>query len=157
MLMAAATATMSAYNFEVDGIYYNINADSTSVSVTYRESATTSNTYSGVVTIPAQVSYNGMFYPVTTIGNNAFRNCSELTGVNLPNTIIRLQSDSFHGCSALTHINFSDSLVYIDEHAFYKCTGLTVIELPDKVTRIADSAFAGCSGLTEIKLSESLQ
>lgn len=65
--------TMSAYDFEVDGIYYNINQDDSSptVSVTYLTDAGYADgvdTYSGDVVIPSTVSYENTIYTVTKIG-----------------------------------------------------------------------------------------
>ena len=136
MLMAAATATMSAYNFVVDGIYYNINADSTSVSVTYKGSSSTGNTYSGQVTIPAEVSYNGMTYAVTSIGGNAFKKCTGLTCVDLPNTISSIGRYAFHGCTALNHINIPNSVTFIGGQAFMSCSSLTELFIPASVETI---------------------
>ena len=73
LLMALTAATASAYDFEVDGIYYNKNSDGTSVSVT------SGGNYSGSVTIPSQVTYSGITYSVTSIGESAFSYCSGLT------------------------------------------------------------------------------
>ncbi len=62
-----------AYDFNVDGIYYDITSDST-VSVTYLYSGSQNeNTYSGDIVIPATVSYNSQTYSVTSIGGYAFR------------------------------------------------------------------------------------
>ena len=68
LLLSAATA--SAHDFEVDGIYYNIKSDGTSVSVTFEGSSY--NYYSGAVTIPASVTYSGKTNSVTEIGENDF-------------------------------------------------------------------------------------
>lgn len=93
LLMAVLACTaLSAHDFEVDGIYYLINRDSASVSVTYRGPSYTSgkNSYSGHVTVPAEVTYNGVTYPVTEIGGYAFDSCTDLTQVDLPNTITKI-------------------------------------------------------------------
>lgn len=73
-----------AHDFEVDGIYYNKNANETSVIVTYRGNSDNaySNEYSGNVVIPSSVTYSGNTYAVTSIGNYAFSNCSGLTSSN---------------------------------------------------------------------------
>ena len=154
MLMAAATATMSAYNFVVDGIYYNINADTTSVSVTYKGSSSTGNTYSGQVTIPAEVSYNGMTYTVTSIGGDAFNKCTGLTRVDLPNTISSIGRNAFHGCTALNHINIPNSVTFIGGDAFMSCSSLTELFIPASVETIESMSFSYCYGLTSIVVDE---
>lgn len=68
-LLLLAVSTLSwAYDFEVNGIYYNISGSN--ATVTYG-----SNKYSGDVTIPSTVTYNATVYKVTNIGNNAFFGC----------------------------------------------------------------------------------
>ena len=77
-----------AYDFEVDGIYYNKTSDST-VSVTYKEekSGVYYSDYSGDITIPSNVTYDGKSYNVTSIGIYAFRDCTGLTSITIPNSV----------------------------------------------------------------------
>ena len=89
LLLSAATA--SAHDFEVNGIYYNINSDGTSVSVT-------DGGYSGEVTIPASVTYSGKTYSVTSIGAWAFWVCSGLTSVEIPNSVTSIGEYAFYYC-----------------------------------------------------------
>ncbi|MGM9855353.1 MAG: leucine-rich repeat protein [Muribaculaceae bacterium] len=98
LLLSAATA--SAHSFEVDGIYYEKNSDGTSVSVTFKGSSYNyyDNEYSGAVTIPASVTYSGKTYSVTKIGYEAFRGCSGLTSVVIPNSVTSIGSWAFFGC-----------------------------------------------------------
>lgn len=99
LLLSAATA--SAHDFEVNGIYYKINSyGGTSVSVTYKGSSSVDydNEYSGAVTIPASVTYYGRTYSVTSIGNAAFRDCSGLTSVVIPNSVKSIGYDAFRYC-----------------------------------------------------------
>ena len=98
LLLSAATA--SAHDFVVDGIYYNINSDGTSVSVTYKGSSSVDydNEYSGAVTIPASVTFSGKTYSVTSIGNAAFYDCSGLTSVVIPNSVKSIGYDAFADC-----------------------------------------------------------
>ena len=65
-----------AYDFEVDGIYYNILSNN-SVEITYRYYE--GGSYSGELVIPTYVAYNSQVYSVVSIGNYAFSNCS-ITG-----------------------------------------------------------------------------
>ena len=87
--MVAIVATMAswAYDFNANGIYYNIIASSLSAEVTYATSSY--NTYSGQVTIPAQVTHAGKTYKVTAVGDNAFRNCTSLTNVAIGSNVKR--------------------------------------------------------------------
>ena len=97
--------SVTAHDFEVDGIYYNITTDNT-VAVTYRGSYydSYSNEYSGEVKIPESVTYNGISYSVTSISYYAFYNCESLTSVEIGNSVTSIGAYAFRECSSLTSI-----------------------------------------------------
>lgn len=72
-----------AYDFEKDGIYYDINSDGISVSITYKERGG----YTGSVVIPESVTHSSTEYAVTSIGAMAFYNCSSLQSVTIPSSV----------------------------------------------------------------------
>ena len=86
-LLLPAIAT--AHDFVVDGIYYDININGNEATVTYNGSNIKFpiGDYSGSVTIPSSVTYNGVTYSVTSIGRSTFSMCSGLTSVTIPNTV----------------------------------------------------------------------
>lgn len=96
LLALLLPATAYAYNFEVDGIYYNI--DGNNAIVTHADDNWETPDYSGDVTIPETVTYNGTTYSVTTIGIEAFSGCSGLTSVNIPNSVTSIDGYAFSGC-----------------------------------------------------------
>jgi len=148
-LLLLAASTMSwAYDFEVNGIYYNKNSDGKSVEVTYK--STSDRGYSGSVTIPSSVTYEGTTYNVTSIGYAAFFDCSGLTSVTISNSVTTIDENAFFGCFGLTSINIPESVTSISSYAFEGCSSLTSVTIPSSVTSIASSAFRGCSGLTSI-------
>ena len=157
LLLALLTpATANAHDFEVDGIYYNING--TNATVTYRGaySSQYSNEYSGSVTIPSTVTYNGITYSVTAIGYYAFYGCSGLTSVTIPNSVTTVGEKAFYGCSGLTSVTIPNSVTTIGYSAFNGCSGLTGVTIPNSVTAIGNYTFYGCSGLTSVTIPNSV-
>ena len=166
-------AIATAYDFEVNGIYYDI--DGTNASVAFGN-----NKYTGSVTIPATVTYNGTTYPVTSIGLLAFRNCTGLTSIDIPNSVTSIGFNAFYNTGWFN--NQPDGLVYagmvayrykgampngtsltlkngtlgIASSAFRYCTGLTNIVIPNSVIEIGEEAFRGCTGLTSINIPNSV-
>jgi hypothetical protein len=112
---------MLASDFIVNGIAYNVKS---SVSP-YKVEVTSGGTYTGAIIIPALVSNNNILYSVTSIGFQAFVNCSNLISVNIPN-----------------------SVTLIDTGAFANCTGLTSFTFPSTITDLGPWIFLGCSSLT---------
>ncbi len=154
LLALLLPATAYAYNFEVDGIYYNI--DGNNAIVTDADNYWETPDYSGDVTIPEIVTYNGTTYSVTAIGYSAFKGCSGLTNIVIPNSVTSIGSFAFSECSGLTNIVIPNSVTSIGDYAFSECSGLTNIDIPNSVTSIGDYAFSGCSGLTNIDIPNSV-
>ena len=124
-----------AHDFEVNGIYYNING--TNATVTYKGThySQYSNEYSGSVTIPATVTYGGTTYSVTTIGSSAFEDCSNLTNISIPNSVTSIKEHAFYGCSSLTNINIPNSVTSIGDAAFSYCPSLATISVTSDNTK----------------------
>ena len=110
------------------------------------------NIITGVITIPSEV--NG--YSVTSIGSQAFYNCSGLTSVTIPNSVTSIGKSAFWGCSSLTSITIPNSVTNIEGGAFGHCSGLTSVTIPNSVTSIGQEAFSGCSGLTSVTIPNSV-
>ena len=88
---------------------------------------------------------------VTSVGDNVFQGCSNLTTVDLGSGITKIGKHSFHRCGALTEIVLPDSVATIGDYAFAYC-GLTEIVIPDSVTTIGDYAFYSCDNLTSVTM-----
>jgi hypothetical protein len=143
---------VSAHDFEVGGIYYKITSYR-EVAVTYRGDSNDNQydkEYSGVVSIPSSVTYNGTTYSVTSIGDRAFYDCS-LWDVTIPNSVTSIGDRAFYKCSSLTSVTIPNSVTSIGEDAFSYCSLLTSVTIPSSVTSIGDSAFKNCKSLTSVK------
>lgn len=93
---------------------------------------------------------------VNAINNMAFLGCSNLTKVTVSGTLKTIQSSAFSGCVKLSSISSLGSVKTISSYAFNNCTSLTSITLPTTVTSIENSAFYNCSGITSIVLPKVL-
>ena len=151
--------SVSAHDFEVDGIYYNITSEvDKTVEVTYSGDSYDAvlDKYSGAVTIPETVTYNDNIYSVISIGSFAFAGCSGLTSVEIPNSVTRFCSLAFEGCSGLTSIVIPNSVTDFYNQVFSGCSGLTSIVIPNNVTEIDYATFSGCSSLTSVEIPNSV-
>ena len=139
--------------FRSEGIYYVITSETT-IAVT--ELGFNGEKYSGTIIIPAEVSYSGIRYSVTSIGAYAFNGCTGLTSVTIPNSVTSIDSWAFDGCTRLTSITIPNSVTSIGSSAFSGCTGLTSITIPNSVTSIGEYAFYHCTGLTSVTIGNSV-
>ena len=137
------------YSFQENGIFYEIKNDN-EVSVSYDNS--TLNIYKGHVAIPGSVTHDGITYQVTSIGLDAFKGCTLLTSVSIPNSVTVIEENAFSGCYGLTQLYIPSSLNLIDNKAFKDCSNLKEITLnaDSTVLTINDGAFEGCDSLLKI-------
>ena len=150
MIMAASMASAQSVGqiFEVDGICYQITSSTTPYTVAVNDNW--SIKYTGSVTIPETVPYNGKVYSVTSIGYFAFRYCRGLTSVTIPNSVTSIGGGAFDGCWGLISVTIPNSVTSIGEEAFYDCRGLTSVTIPNSVTSIGDGAFQSGRALTTV-------
>ena len=92
----------------------------------------------------------------TTIGEDAFRDCSNLTSVTIPNSVTTIGNSAFSGCRSLTSVTIPNSVTKIGDYAFSGCSALTSVTIPNSVTEIGGSAFEGCSALTSVTIPNSV-
>ena len=115
----------NAYDFYVDGIYYNIlSTTDLTVEVTYGD-----KNYSGNIIIPSTFNYNSKTLTVTKIGENAFLNCDSVTNVKIPNSVTTIEYESFSRCTSLSSIIIPNSVTNINCYAFYRCDSLKHIHI----------------------------
>ncbi len=98
----------------------------------------------GEVTIPRTIT--GL--PVTSIGNDAFADCTSLTNITIPTSVTYIGDSAFYYCTNLTGVTIPDSVTSIGDDAFTRCTSLTSVTIGNGVTSIGDAAFFYCTSLT---------
>ena len=103
------------------------------------------------VTIPS--TYLGK--PVKNIDNSAFYDCTRITSVVIPDSVVSIGHRVFEKCSNLTDVVIPDSVMYIGEAAFNGCKNLTSVVIPDSVTsEIGDDMFNGCESLASVIIGD---
>lgn len=90
----------------------------------------------------------------TLIGAGAFRFCTKLTSISLPESLTRICNDAFFTCTSLTEIHLPSNLLTIGDYAFSECVNLTSITLPSSVTSIGYHTFYKCTNLKDIYIQK---
>ena len=127
-----------------DGFSYTI-SDANEVTITGYTGS------SSAVVIPGTINDN----PVTAIGNATFRE-KNIESVTIPSSVTSIGYEAFYNCTSLTNLTFENNsqLTSIGIIAFYKCTSLTSVTIPSRVTSIGDGSFDYCTSLTSIMVDE---
>jgi hypothetical protein len=172
--------TTYAHDFELDGIFFNINGDEAAVTFKGESSRDYSNEYYGDVVIPSSVTYEGKTYKVTeieryafdlnykinsivipnsitTIGELAFQKCSGLTSVTIPNSVTYLDGYIFAFCDNLVEATLPNNLSHLGMFTFQDCPSLKSITIPDCVTEIVWGMFYGCKKLENVYIPKSVK
>ena len=152
VLAALVPSTISAYEFEIDGIYYITNGNEATVTKSFQLDP---QYYSGYVIIPESVTYGPQTFSVTAIGDSAFMYCENLTCVIIPYSVTTIGEDAFLGCSNLKNIDIPNSVTNIGEYAF-SYSGLTSMTIPNSVTHISYYMFCGCNNLRMVYIPNSI-
>lgn len=140
---------LSAKNFDAESYSFKTLTSST-VAVT----ASSTYEYSGVLTIPSTVTYEGQTYAVTEIDRLAFRNCHGLTEITLPSSVASIGQMAFDGCTSLSKIAMP-GVTSIRDCAFQN-TAIAEITLPECLTSMFNAVFYGCKDLKKIHIPASL-
>lgn len=155
-LALAAIGTASAYDFEVDGIYYNVLSFTDKTCEVTRGTDSGNNVYSGDIVVPATATINGRELNVVAVGASAFANSPNLKTVILPESITEVGGAAFKYDDNLTSVVLPNSVKVIGISLFEYCTKLKQVTLPDKLTSIPRYAFLGCKLLSDITLPETV-
>ena len=135
----------NAYDFEVDGIYYNIiSAPQLTCAVTNGDIS-----YSGKITIPETVEFAGRQFKVEEIASGAFKN-SDIINIEYPQTIKSVGTNAFQGCSKLKTIVIPETISTISSGCYSECNGLKEVVIPSHIDSIGSLAFYNCKELERV-------
>ena len=158
-LTSITASNDNANYFSIDGVLFN--KDKTSI-ILYPNAK--SNEYvipEGVTSIGEQcfaacANLTSIIIPerVTSLGNYCFSSCSNLASIVIPESVTSLGSDCFSRCSNLASIVIPESVTSLGSDCFYNCSKLASIVIPEGVTSLGTNCFYGCSSLTSILISE---
>ncbi len=133
----ATGATVPLYTYTLD--------DSNKATITgYNGSAT-------ALYLPSEIDG----YEVTTIGESAFENNTELKTVLIPDSVTEIDKYAFANCSNLSNVVLSKNLEYLGAMAFGDCTKITQVEIPKSLDGCGSSLydygpFGSCTGLKKV-------
>ena len=92
----------------------------------------------------------------TIVGDRAFNGCSNITSVNMPNTIITIGGSAYRNCTNLKTAKLPDGIQTIGGGAFFRCSNLLdEIEIKEGVT-LGDWESFGYSGITKLTIGNSV-
>ena len=87
---------------------------------------------------------------VTSIGDDAFSNCTGLTEISLQDGLVTIGANAMQNCSSLESVSLPDTVTDIGSGAFSNCVALSEVHLSDSLNTIGTDAFMGCSALTDV-------
>ncbi len=142
---------------EVDGLCYTILSD-TEAEVTYNtddDGAISPYTQTSI-SIPESIT-RGVTYNVIGVGYWAFYGCENMTSIDL-GSVTYIDEQAFRDCTSLSSIELPESLTKIGDYAFSGCSALTgELVIPDGVVTLGASAFTGCSGVTSVIIGSGVE
>ena len=155
--IASHSQTFTAKTIEnVDMIFKIISSEDKSVQVGDRNQRAIDTQYSGPITIPPTIHYNGEEYTIIAIGNSAFNGCKGLTSIEIPTSVTSVGFNAFYLCTGLSSIKIPNSVTNIGSSAFKGCENLIKVDLETGLGIIGAEAFSGCTKLESIEIPNSV-
>lgn len=146
LVAIAILATSNTYaqaSFEtIGGLSYLIYPDAKTATLTANPNG---EKYTGDIVVPEKVkASDGVEYPITALGDNAFKDCSGLKNVTIPSSVTSLGNNCFYECRGLTSLTIPSSVTSLGNYCFSYCRGLTSITIPSSVTSLGEYCFSYC-------------
>ena len=106
--------------------------------------------------IPAQITYNGKIFPVTSFLGDGVANNTELETATIDGSEFSIPSSSFTGCANLKKVTLLEGVHYMGAWCFEGCVSLEEITMTNSVKTLGYGAFSGCVSLKSLTLSNSI-
>ena len=149
---AADTSTDPEDSYKGYKYAYTVNGGNATITKFLGPDASTKSTGSYKIEIPSELGN----CPVTAIGEDAFRGCSALTEVTIPQSVTSIGDSAFAGCHNLNSLTINDAATSIGSRAFTECPLATKLSLGKKITTIGDDAFYDCRELNNVTIPQSV-
>lgn len=161
------TNTVKAAKMTIDDVtwYFDINEDNEVVNLYTPDDVATST-----ITIPTEVTYKNVTYPVVSVGTvGDIKNSGLFKGSLEPNTtvsfaqkdgktsITKINAYAFCGCTNIQSVNIPDSVTEIGDYAFYNCNLIKSVNIPENVTVIGKNAFYNCGKISSFTIPYGLK
>ena len=149
----AGTTYYSTVN-DVEWAWSNVNGHNTPAILGGGTASSPAATYFWVTDVVIPTAIGGL--QVQKVNAYAFYNCSKITSVVIPDSVVVSSDHTFYGCSSLTYVTFPEGYGDIGDYMFYGCSKISSIEIPSNATCIGNSAFQNCSSIESLTIPDSV-
>lgn len=143
LMVRAATQTVNGVAWT-----YTVTNGEASVGLGSASGTAVARTTSGALAIPAALGG----YAVKAVAPYAFYECTEVTAVTVPASVLSIGNGAFYGCEGMVSASLPAVVTNIGLNAFYDCLALTNMVIPSAVKAIESGTFRGCSGLQSVTI-----
>lgn len=142
-----SVTTPTSGTLTIEGDYQNFSVGTYDKKGSYK----TESDYCGCITAVSD------FGDLTAIYSSAFRKCTGLTSIVIPNTITSIGSYAFYECKNLVSVTLPSTIESINSYTFYSCKSITSFVVPNGVKNVGDHAFYNCNNLASITFPATLE
>ena len=133
--------------------YYINNGDGTVALFNTSSAAALNPKPTGHFVIPPMIDGKKL----TRISTAAFKDCTGLTSVIIPDDVYAIGNSAVEGCWSLTSVLIPDGVTTIGSSAFYNCNQLNTLDIPGSVTSIGNYAFAYCPSFESVTIPPAVE